>query len=390
MSLGRRANDFVVAVVNFGKRRNPAYRRLFDRLFQRPLEALTQFLINLKRKNLQLGIAEEAPLPDEEALGSRIADQMIGFLDKTYSGAVAERAGNTKTYGVVRAEFEVPALAEELRVGIFAEPRIYPAWVRFGGPGPVVTDDIVNNGILSIGIKLMGVDGPKLIDDEKQTQDFSGISAPTFTTPNVAENIKLQHHIYEDTPALYFLSPSDPHLLDMVMQFLYAKRHPSPLEVPYYSCVPYLFGEGQAIQYAVRPRVRGVARVPIDPSPNYLREAMVSALDAGDLTFDFVVQFQTDPHRMPIEDASVVWPKRLSPYVPVATLRIGAQQFDSPAQHQFARNLSYNPWHSIPEHRPLGNQNRARKLIYLETSRHRQAMNQEDHIEPSGDETFVD
>src|SRR5262249_16774878 len=44
---------------------------------------------------------------------------------------------------------------------------------------------------LSIGIKLMGVPGPKLLEDEQFTQDFTGISAPTFTTPDVKENARL-------------------------------------------------------------------------------------------------------------------------------------------------------------------------------------------------------
>ena len=56
----------------------------------------------------------------------------------------------------------------------------------------------------------------------------------------------------------------------------------------------------------------------------------------------------------------------------------------------FAGNLAFNPWHSLPAHRPLGNQNRARKAIYLELSRLRQSMNSQPHIEPTGDERFDD
>ena len=152
--------------------------------------------------------------------------------------------------------------------------------------------------------------------------------------------------------------------------------------------MPYLFGEGRAIQYAVKPRRTGMATVPKHPSADYLREAMVETLADNEVVFDFAVQFQTDPHRMPIEDASVIWPESLSPYITVATLRIPRQEFDSSAQLAFARNLSYNPWHSIPEHRPLGNQGRARKSIYLATSKHRQAMNHDEHVEPTGNEIF--
>ena len=54
----------------------------------------------------------------------------------------------------------------------------------------------------------------------------------------------------------------------------------------------------------------------------------------------------------------------------------------------FAKNLSYNPWHAVPEHRPLGNQSRARRRMYWELSKFRQQMNAAPHVEPTGDETF--
>jgi hypothetical protein len=116
---------------------------------------------------------------------------------------------------------------------------------------------------------------------------------------------------------------------------------------------------------------------------------MVGALDASDVELDFRIQRQTDPHLMPIENASVLWPERLSPRVSVATLRLPRQKFDSQAQIEFARRLSYNPWHSIAEHRPLGNQSRARRRMYLALSTLRHQMNAIAHYEPTGDETFA-
>ena len=74
--------------------------------------------------------------------------------------------------------------------------------------------------------------------------------------------------------------------------------------------------------------------------------------------------------------------------VSVATLRLPRQQFDSPAQLAFARRLSFNPWHCIAEHRPLGNQSRARKRMYWELSQMRHDMNSVPRYEPNGDEVF--
>ncbi len=103
-----------------------------------------------------------------------------------------------------------------------------------------------------------------------------------------------------------------------------------------------------------------------------------------------MVQVQTDSHRMPLENACVKWPEKLSPYVPVAELRLVKQQFDSDPQLRFADALRYNPWHSLPEHKPLGNSNRARRQMYWELAKLRQSMNDVQHVEPTGTETFID
>jgi hypothetical protein len=115
---------------------------------------------------------------------------------------------------------------------------------------------------------------------------------------------------------------------------------------------------------------------------------MAMTLANREVELDFLLQTQTDPQRMPIEDASIEWPERLSPFVPVARITIPRQRFDSPEQLAFAGALSYNPWHAVADHRPLGNQNRARRLIYTQLSQLRQSMNHQPHIEPTGNEVF--
>jgi hypothetical protein len=64
------------------------------------------------------------------------------------------------------------------------------------------------------------------------------------------------------------------------------------------------------------------------------------------------------------------------------------QRFDSEEQLAFADVLRYNPWHSTPAHKPLGNSNRARRRMYAELAELRQQMNQVAHVEPDGPEKF--
>ena len=167
------------------------------------------------------------------------------------------------------------------------------------------------------------------------------------------------------------------------------RPHGSPLDLRYWSCVPYAFGEGRAFQYSFVPTAHKRSKVPWSPSDNYLREAMVKLLAEEAVEFDFMIQLQTDADRMPIENASVIWPESYSPWIRVAKLHIPAQRFDSEQQLAFARQISVNPWHCVAEHRPLGNQNRARRYVYLETSKVRQRINAEPRVESTGDEEFV-
>jgi len=387
--LGPRFNDFVLSLVTLEHHFDPYFRDAFNAVFQRPIVAVTQLLLRTVRKNRETRLCEEIPVPGEETITAGIKDAMAQYTKREYAGRIAERAGNTKTYGVVRAEFHVlENIPTTYKHGVFAEPKTYPAWIRFGGPGPASPPDIADSGILSIGIKLMGVPGDKLLDDEKATQDFTGISCPTFTTPNIVENLKLQKQIYARTPVFYFINPLDSHFGDMTMQGIYARMNRSPLEVRYWSCVPYLLGEGQAMKYSVTPTSGLKTKIPWNPPDDWLRQSMAQTLSQRGAEFDFSIQLQTNHKRMPIEDASIEWPERLSRFVTVAKITIPKQEFTSEAQTKFARELSYNPWHCIAEHRPLGNQNRARYLIYSELSRLRQAMNDEPHIEPNGTEQF--
>jgi hypothetical protein len=146
------------------------------------------------------------------------------------------------------------------------------------------------------------------------------------------------------------------------------------------------------MQYSFRPTAATRSRVPGlpgRPSDNYLREAMARTLSTQAVSFDLQVQRQTDPRRMPIEHASVRWTSPDSPPISVATLELPRQQFDSAAQLAFANRLAINPWHCLPAHRPLGNQNRGRLKIYQALAQLRQQMNATPHVEPDGSEVFA-
>ena len=385
-------SDASMALVHVERRFDPLFRPMFDAILRDPIARLITAMINSRRPNEGLKIAEEKLRPDEEAFLNSIVDSFQRQMKLLWKPGGFERGGNTKTHGVLRGEFIVhDNLPEQLRRGIYARAQTYRAWVRFSGPGPYITPDIDDVGFMSISIKLMGVPGPKLMEEEKFTQDMFAVSTPTFVTPDTVANAQLQIQSLKNATICYFLNVHRSHVLDLLMQSLWTKTQSSPFEAPYFSCVPYLLGEGQAMQYSVWPKSKHktrIPRLPLRPPDDYLRGAMSAALAKEDVEFDIRIQRQTDAHLMPIENNAVLWPERLSPRISVATLRLPKQKFDSPAQLAFARRLSYNPWHCIAEHRPLGNQNRARRVMYDTLSKLRHTMNDVPFYEPTGDEVF--
>jgi hypothetical protein len=393
MMLLRALHKLLETGLSIERRFEPWFRPQFNATLRDPLAKFLQYLINMQRKYEGLGLAEEKLLPDEEKWVQQIIDEMAAQMHNHFQPVRYERGGNTKTHGLVHGTFTVrDDVPSHMRRGIFAAPRSFPAWIRYSGPGPIVPADINDVGFGSMTIKLMGVEGPKIFDDEKYTQDLLCVCTPTFVTPDSSANAALQSWSTRELPIFYFLNFKQPHILDFLMQSLWNETQYNPLGQYYYSCVPYLLGEGQAMQYSFYPKTEVYKKIPGlpfgHPPDNYLRDNMIKTLAEKDVEFEIRVQVQTDPFRMPIENAGVLWREELSPRVPVANLHIPQQKFDSPAQFEFVDRLKYTPWHCLKDHRPLGNQSRTRLRLYKTLSDLRLKMNCKQPIEPKGNERF--
>ncbi|MDQ2733233.1 MAG: hypothetical protein M3Y56_16405 [Armatimonadota bacterium] len=107
---------------------------------------------------------------------------------------------------------------------------------------------------------------------------------------------------------------------------------------------------------------------------------MIKQLGSSEGSFDFLVQVQGPG--MPIEDPTIRWDERKSPFQKVATICIPAQNFDTPVRRELSENLSFNPWHTLPDHRPLGGINRVRKQVYQSISELRHQLNDVPVSEP--------
>lgn len=129
----------------------------------------------------------------------------------------------------------------------------------------------------------------------------------------------------------------------------------------------------EAVRFLLRPAA-GAPAAP-DPAPaeaDYLVKEAAHRLAAGDIVFELCVQRFVDERATPIEDAAIPWREEDAPMVPVAEIRLahggGQGSGDVPGALD---GLSFNPWNTTDEFRPLGNLNRARKSVYDASAAHR-------------------
>ena len=318
------------------------------------------------------------------------------------------RGQHPKHHGCARAEFIVgDDVPQDLRVGLFGRPATHPAWIRFSNGSQ---DDDGRGDIHGMAIKLMGIPGKKVLEGERDetTQDFVLMDHPVFFSRDARSNralaeamvragkpsrlktfLKLFTATGREQRSAYlalthFLMGFRFHELT-ALRAAVSKMPRSPLEITYWSATPYALGD-RAVKYSARPH-RRPADVP-EPtdmlSADRLRAAMAAHLDRAEARFDFLVQLRDPPgnRAMPVEDATIEWNETKWPFRKVATIVIPKQTFDTPTRMEFCSNLSNTPWHSLPEHRPIGGINRARKVVYEVLSKKRHELNHAPRVEP--------
>jgi len=342
---------------------------------------------------LQLG--KEYPAKDEHATAERIVkllkDEMLRLYPPGPDGKRQLRQIHPKMNGCVKAEFIVEKdLPQELRVGIFKEERSYPAWLRFSNGKTKPIPDYKKD-IRGLAIKLMNVPGKKLDFNHPEitSHDFILMNTKNFVANNVKKfadilSVVTTPFSFRTLPRKIGIAFSN---LDVLKRAGKASiKITNPCEIEYYSTVPYRFGdESRAVKYAVIPSSSIKLSNPDTTSEHMLRNNFVATVKEHELLFDFCIQFQTDPIKMPIEDPTVIWD---SPFIKLATIKIPKQVCNTPERGQFGDNLSYNTWHCIAEHRPIGSFNRVRAHIYEELYSFRHAHNNIPDIEPEAGADF--
>lgn len=345
-------------------------------------------------------VETKQPKEDETNAEINAVMQQIGetMTDRFRHGL---RPVHAKSHGLLKAEMEVYGdLPEALRQGLFAHAAAYPIIIRFStNPGDILPDSVSTPR--GMALKVVGIEGQEMLPDHagETTQDFVLVNGKTFANKDAADFLSQQKVIEAnatDDPAFKQVVSDAARGANAVLG---AVGHPSAklegLGYPKTHILSETFGTQVPVRYGDY-----VAKIIITPlSDNLkalederlhtrghysaLREAVQEFFQNETAVWEVQVQLCTDLEKMPVEDAATEWSEDLSPYIAVGKITALPQETYSPARRVYVDDgLSFNPWHALTAHRPLGGINRARKTAYEAARVLRAKMNARTIAEP--------
>ncbi len=316
---------------------------------------------------------KEVQSPDEAKVFEGYAEILRALQRQKAEQHPIARGLHAKAHAGVEAQFVVhPDLPAHARFGLGAQPGTYRAIVRWsngdGGRGGDSKPDV-----RGIAVKVIGVKGKKLIPgmEDAVTQDFLAILGTS--TPFVDAHEFVWFVQAAQSPAtlpVKILFKFGPARFGKILKGLLAsaKRKPASLATASFnSNAPIRWGP-----YAARYQLDPVAA----PEPgkeqgkerDYFADELAARLAKGAVEYDFKLQFFENETSTPIEDCRVAWD---SPLITIGRLTIPQQAVKGP--NEAIEALSFDPWHALEEHRPLGSIMRARNAAYRLSTQERKA-----------------
>ncbi len=302
------------------------------------------------------------------------AAQLLGIMlqtaiDRLNGDDIIRRTFHAKKHTCVRGQFEVlSGIDTDLQVGpVFKTAQTFPAWIRFSN-GSIVMDPDEDAALQGLAIKLLGVDGAKLLDDEQpgaRTQDFLLIDLPATPTTDANEFVELTQAQFNGNIALAAYLVTHPSVALRALSLTGGDDTTSARTREFWAGGAYRLGD-RAMKYVARP----CAGAPAASSPSgddYLRDDLVRVLSNSEVCYDFYIQIQQDSVKQSIEDSSSVWDPALAPERLVARVTIPQTDLTAAnviAEEEQCNDFSFNIWNSAPDYQPLGHVNRGRRLAY--------------------------
>jgi hypothetical protein len=342
----------------------------------------------------------EHPDGDEEQL----IDKIIASLRENNERAFKKykkgiRDAHAKSHGILRGEMTVlPDLPEHLRQGVFATPKTYTIIARLSTTSGALRSDQVR-GVRGLGLKVLEVDGDRLIEDGETTQDFVFVTEPRFPFKDTLEysqdgmrSAKMLSYLPDiGVMGLSLFLRGAGRVLSLFgrkLPFkysLFAKPNTLTLGETFYTAAPLQYGKYVA-KLSVAPlsdSVTALTGKKVGRGHDAHTAAVVEFFKNNTAGYLVSAQLCTDTKTMPIEDATTEWPTDESPYQPVAKITYGRQDAHSTRRQEWGDDeLSFNSWRAIADHKPLGSINRLKRRVYDASSDFRHTKNNKPQIEP--------
>lgn len=331
-----------------------------------------------------MAFGETIPAGEDELL--RKIGEEIAEIQRSRSGQPA-RVTHVKQHLGVAGELVVTA-EPSAQHGVFAEAgKRWPVYVRFSnGSGRRQADGAPD--VRGFALKLVGVPGKKLIEglENEMTQDFLFIDAPAIPFHGPEEFMAFLRAA-KDGPVKLLPRLISSFGLGRGLGILWgaatAEKVKSFATHAFHTGAPIAFG-ASAAKLGLFP-ARNAGEDPPVGGADYLREDLVARLTQGPLSWSLRAQRFVDQATTPIEDAAAEWS---GPWVELGTLTLPRQNTDSARGKEIStlvNTLSFDPWHTTEDHRPLGAIMRARRVAYAPSVIGRKAAAEPKSVlEPSG------
>jgi hypothetical protein len=362
--------------------------------------------------SLGSGLVLECKEKNEDSDIQKAADQAVFSIQESYKTDAKASQNPIFKRDVHPISETVPS---EFQQGIFSDPgKTYPIWSRVSNSGltPKTSDEA--GDFRGLTFKLLGVPGKKLLPgyETSQNLDFAFVNIPFFVAKNLEEyNAQLS---FKQGPNLGNIinAALRTRLLLLTSKALNLSKMVNPLNETYFSITSFQLGDNSVRYRAVPCTDKKALGAEGATGENKFRQAMSKTLKRENGCFDIEVRRLLVPSWKLNEDVTSTWEEHVedalkaqhpenseaqkkaayaqafSEWSPIAKVDFPVQDFESAAQQTFCENTSFNVWRTLETMRPLGNLNRARKVVYAEVSKSRRRGNKASEVEPNGSENF--
>lgn len=315
-------------------------------------------------------LADSETAPNQEVYWTN-EEQVFRQMQKDLAGDILR----PKTHTCLRG-YMIPARerSQSTRHGIFKEDGQWQFWARFSNSIGWRAGDNAPD-LRGLSIKVIHVPGSKLMEDELETQDLVMSSAPVGLGSDAADFMEFTKALSQSDDMLSAIRSSirSPEARTTLFNSLKTSVTRSLITLQFWTGTAYRLGSKQAVKYTVKPEkcVADDDHLEMRPAgPRFgtdkFRKDLYVQASMGFCMGLYVQRQSADVKLTPIEDAAMQWPETVSPLERIGQLNFFPQTYtddQKTAIEVMCTKMSFNPWHSLESHRPLGNLNRAGRFF---------------------------